>query len=227
MPARHLLVLAVALSATFGATARPTRDASWPQALTGPAATPSAPREGAVAMPVAVPAVTNAGPARPMAAWLTFCKTYPAECRVDPAEPETIRLTAAMWREVVRVNREVNASVRPLTDQEHWNVVDRWDFAEDGAGDCEDYQLLKRRKLMELGLPRRAMPMTVVLDERNEGHAVLMLRTDRGDFILDNKRDEVLSWQRTGYVYVKRESQTEVAWTSLNHVSGVTATAAR
>ena len=54
-----------------------------------------------------------------------------------------------------------------------------------------------------------------------------MIRTDRGDFILDNKRNDVLPWLRTGYVYVKRESQTETAWTSLNHVSGVASTAAR
>jgi predicted transglutaminase-like cysteine proteinase len=78
-----------------------------------------------------------------------------------------------------------------------------------------------------MGIPRRAMVMTVVLDERNDGHAVLMLRTDRGDLILDNKRDEILSWHRTGYVYVKRESQTDLSWVSLNHVSGVGTTASR
>lgn len=181
----------------------------------------------AVALPVAYTPVASGGSARPIAGWVRFCRTYVDECRTDPGEQDVVRLTPSLWRAVNEVNSAVNAAIRPLTDVEHWGELDRWDLAEDGTGDCEDYQLLKRRKLTMLGIPRRAMVMTVVLDERNEGHAVLMLRTDRGDFILDNKRDEILSWHRTGYVYVKRESQTEQAWVSLNHVSGVGTTASR
>ena len=59
----------------------------------------------------------------------------------------------------------------------------------------------------EAGLPRRAMRMTVVIDELGEGHAVLMVRTNRGDFVLDNKTSSIPPWHRTGYVYIKRESQ--------------------
>ena len=176
--------------------------------------------------PLAQPALAS-GAARPIVAWQAFCAQYPAECRVDLNEPERIVVTATAWKQIADVNARVNHSIKPLTDLEHWGVVDQWDFADDGYGDCEDYQLLKRRRLAELGFPRRAMLMTVVLDENNEGHAVLMIRTDRGDIILDNKRDDVLTWQQTGYVYVKRESQVETAWVSLNHVSGVTATASR
>ena len=62
------------------------------------------------------------------------------------------------------------------------------------------------------------MRMTVVIDELNEGHAVLMIRTDRGDYILDNKTNAVLPWDETGYVYVKREGQDSMAWTSLGGV---------
>ena len=70
-------------------------------------------------------------------------------------------------------------------------VADRWDLAEDGSGDCEDFQLLKRKLLAQSGLPRRAMRMTVVIDEKGEGHAVLTLLTDRGDLVLDNKTSAV------------------------------------
>ena len=52
-------------------------------------------------------------------------------------------------------------------------------------------------------------------DEYGEGHAVLMVRTDRGDYILDNKRNAVLPWYRTGYVFVKREGSEGSAWASL------------
>jgi hypothetical protein len=103
-----------------------------------------------------------------------------------------------------------------MTDEEHWGVSDRWDLPADGFGDCEDYQLLKRRLLAEAGLPRRAMRMTVVVDETGDGHAVLIVRTDRGDVVLDNRTDAVLPWHRTGYAFVKRESQSSAAaWVSL------------
>ena len=104
-------------------------------------------------------------------------------------------------------------------------MPDRWDLAEDGQGDCEDFQLLKRTLLAEDGLPRRALRMTVVIDEQDEGHAVLMVRTDRGDFILDNKRMSVLPWAQTGYVFVKRESQNGVGWVSLGRAVSPAATA--
>ena len=76
-------------------------------------------------------------------------------------------------------------------------------------------------------MPRRAMRMTVVIDEKGEGHAVLMLRTDRGDLILDNKTSAVLPWQRTGYVFIKREAQDAGPWVSLGRAIGPAVTANR
>ena len=155
------------------------------------------------------------GPAEPTAAWVEFCIGMPLECAVDTSETATVGLTPELWATINRVNREVNHEIKPLTDREHWGVVDRWDFAEDGYGDCEDYQLVKRRRLVELGLPRRALRMTVVLDEEDAGHAVLMVRTNRGDFLLDNKRDAVVAWSETSYTFVKREGHDSAAWVSL------------
>ncbi len=100
-------------------------------------------------------------------------------------------------------------------DHERWREGDWWSLPQDGSGDCEDYQLLKRELLVKAGLPSRALRMTVAFDEQNEGHAVLMVRTSRGDFILDNRRDEVLPPTRTGYTYVKREGQDGSGWISL------------
>jgi predicted transglutaminase-like cysteine proteinase len=106
-------------------------------------------------------------------------------------------------------------------------VVDRWDLPTDGYGDCEDFQLLKRKVLAEQGLSRRAMRMTVVIDDQGEGHAVMMIRTDRGDFILDNKRSAILTWQQTEYTFVKREGQDSVAWVALGERSSPVTTANR
>ena len=149
------------------------------------------------------------------------------ECAIDANEPNRITLTPAIWNTVVSVNRRVNKSLHAVTDQEHWGVPDRWDLAEDGSGDCEDFQLLKRHLLAKAGLPRRAMRMTVVIDEKGEGHAVLTLLTDRGDLVLDNKTSAVLPWHQTGYTFIKRESQDAIAWVSLGGLSSPATTANR
>jgi predicted transglutaminase-like cysteine proteinase len=71
------------------------------------------------------------------------------------------------------------------------------------------------------------MRMTVVIDELGAGHAVLMVRTNRGDYILDNKRPAVLSWQETGYRYVKREGSEGAAWVWLGNQAAPMVTATR
>jgi len=163
-------------------------------------------------LPRAPPLLTSSEVAEPTPAWTSFCERLPDECAIDTAEPEVIGLTPDLWRALASVNEQVNAAIKPLSDQEHWGVVDRWDYPDDGYGDCEDIQLLKRKRLIEAGLPRRALRMTVVLDEVRAGHAVLMVRTDRGDFILDNQRRAVLAWTDTGYEFIKREGAEGRAW---------------
>ena len=161
--------------------------------------------------PTALAAVVT-GEARPLAAWVDFCRREAAECVVDITQPATIRLTPRVWQTLVGVNHRVNTAIAGMVDQDRWAVADHWDVDLAASGDCEDYQLTKRRRLAELGLPRRAMRMAVVVDRQGEGHAVLMLRTDRGDLVLDNKTDSILPWSDTGYTYVKRESQDRVGW---------------
>jgi len=178
-------------------------------------------------LPQASIPAAKVGEARPIAAWTEFCRNYASECTLDTSEPAEITLTPKIWQAITNTNRRVNANIKPVTDQEHWGLPDRWDLAEDGSGDCEDYQLLKRKLLADAGLPRRAMRMTVVIDEKNEGHAVLMVRTDRGDFVLDNKTDSVTPWFQTGYVFVKRESQDATSWVSLGGAISPTVTANR
>ena len=158
---------------------------------------------------------TRSHPVSPVPGWIRLCKLRPDECAVNPAEPVTIPLTSQAWQTLARINRQVNAAINAMTDMEHWGVEDHWGLAEDGHGDCEDYQLVKRRRLVAAGFPRRALRMTAVIDDNGEPHAVLMVRTDRGDFILDNKRDAVLPWRQTGYIYLQREDSTGSRWVSL------------
>jgi predicted transglutaminase-like cysteine proteinase len=177
------------------------------------------------ALPKSSPGLVSWRTTKPIPAWNDFCQRHPRECLVDLAEPSTITLTKATWNAILEVNRRVNAAISSLSDQDHWGSLDRWDLPNDGYGDCEDFQLLKRRLLSDQGLPRRAMRMTVVINLHGEGHAVLMVRTDRGDLILDNQRSAVLPWDQTGYTFVKREGQETAEWVSLGGLVSPTSTA--
>ncbi len=178
-------------------------------------------------LPVASSPAETAGETRAVQGWARLCARDPQECAVNLDEPATITLTRQTWQSIVSVNAKVNGTIKPMTDDEHWGIPDVWDLPTDGYGDCEDFQLLKRKLLVQAGLPRRALRMTVVIDEKGEGHAVLMARTDRGDLILDNKTSAVLPWHQTGYIYVKREGQDGTAWISLGGAMAPITTANR
>ena len=139
--------------------------------------------------------------------WVEFCASQPTECATTPTTPRDVVLTPRAFTDLVRVNKWVNDTIKPMTDLEHWGVVEKWSYPDDGYGDCEDYVLLKRRLLISAGWPREALLITVVRDKKDEGHAVLTVKTDRGEFILDNQAEDVLPWSDTGYRFVKRQSQ--------------------
>jgi predicted transglutaminase-like cysteine proteinase len=139
--------------------------------------------------------------------WVEFCAANAGECATTPSAPRDIVLTATALKDLVSVNGYVNEIIKPMTDLEHWGTVEKWSYPDDGYGDCEDYALLKRRLLIRAGWPREALLLTVVRDRRDEGHAVLTVKTDRGEFILDNQVGEVLPWFETGYRFIKRQSQ--------------------
>ena len=148
--------------------------------------------------------------------WVEFCNDNPGDCGGGPTQPRDIVMTQAAWKDLLRVNHWVNENVKPLTDMDHWGVVEKWSYPTDGYGDCEDYVLEKRRRLMQAGYPRQALLITVVRDHKGDGHAVLTVKTDRGDFILDNQAAKVLAWSETCYRFIKRQSQEHPnRWVSL------------
>lgn len=146
---------------------------------------------------------------RPPIGWVDFCSQNRRECETRPMQARDVVLTPTTWRDLTRINQLVNTKIKPLTDMEHWGVLERWSYPDDGYGDCEDYVLLKRRMLIQAGWPRQALLITVVRDARGDGHAVLTVKTDKGEFILDNQNEEILLWSETSYRFVKRQSQTD------------------
>jgi len=170
---------------------------------------------------VLISGVTQAPPG-----WIAFCAQQPNECSEPTTTPSELALSRKTWIDLVHVNNWVNDAIKPLSDLKHWGVAERWSYPDDGYGDCEDYVLLKRRMLVHAGWPRETLLVTVVRDDRGEGHAVLTVITDEGDYILDNQKRDILIWSDTGYHFIKRQSQSNPnVWVSLGDQNAGTATA--
>lgn len=145
-----------------------------------------------------------------------FCQRMPGECGPTYSS-SPIRLTKAAFTLISQVNAEVNRSIIPITDQELWGVQEFWSFP-GTHGDCEDYVLEKRRRLIAAGIPAGALLVTVVRQTNGEGHAVLTVTTDRGDLILDNVHDKLLPWTATDYEFLKRQSKHHAGhWVDINN----------
>jgi predicted transglutaminase-like cysteine proteinase len=119
--------------------------------------------------------------------WKLFCLREPGECTQQEGKD-------VVPFEVAReINWRVNRSVQYVSDQQHFGVRDYWTTVRDGMGDCEDFALTKRQMLRRMGFSSSSMRMVALQDRDSggEGHAVLVVRTDRGDMVLDNMSDYV------------------------------------
>ncbi|MCF4098729.1 transglutaminase-like cysteine peptidase [Maritalea mediterranea] len=135
-----------------------------------------------------------------------FCQSRPAECGQNNDLITYETLTQAKWDELLQVNAHWNRAVRPINDIDLYQTEEFWTYPRQ-YGDCEDYVLAKRRSLIERGWAPSTLLITVVKQANGEGHAVLTVRTDRGDLILDNQEGLIKVWSETNYTYIKRQSQ--------------------
>lgn len=156
------------------------------------------------------------GLTQPPYGFVSFCDRVPRACVQGQQEDQRFFASPVRLAELDAINRAVNHEIEPVTDIELYGITDYWTIPTT-KGDCEDYVLLKRKLLMELGWPASALLITVVRDERGEGHAILTARTAQGDFVLDNKTDEIKVWHRTRYDFVMRQSYLNPrVWMSLD-----------
>jgi predicted transglutaminase-like cysteine proteinase len=156
------------------------------------------------------------GKALPPVGFVSFCARNPDECKPNGGKARKLAMSPERWNLLYQVNTYVNGKIAPVSDQDLYGEPEYWTIPSD-AGDCEDYLLLKKRYLQGLGFTQDALLITVVLDEKNEGHAVLTVTTDEGDFILDNRRNEIRRWNDVDYLYLKRQSPRDPrAWVALS-----------
>jgi len=134
-----------------------------------------------------------------------FCQSHRPECEIKTKSTVAPRVTDFGWSVIRQVNLAVNSEVTPMTDMDMYGKDEVWAYP-DGAGDCEDYVLLKRKRLLDKGFSPADLLITVVRKPDGEGHAVLTVRTAQGDFILDNLDNDVKIWSKTPYRFLKRQA---------------------
>jgi predicted transglutaminase-like cysteine proteinase len=159
--------------------------------------------------------LTIYGKSLPPVGYVGFCGHNEDECKFKGGKAGRLAMSPEKWNMISQVNLYVNSKIKPISDMDLYHVADQWTYPVD-EGDCEDYVLLKKRYLVGMGFSPDELLITVVFDENGAGHAVLGLPTDNGDFVLDNRRDEILLWNQTGYKFLKRQSQLDPRqWVSL------------
>lgn len=128
---------------------------------------------------------------------VTLCADYEWACSDSgPYTDNNLKLAKA-------VSKSVNSIVPQLSDMELYGVEEKWTMPSKRGGDCEDLVLLKKAVLIKKGVSPNSLLIATALDKEGGGHAVLVMRTDKGDYVLDNLTDKVVTWDKTGYTFLK------------------------
>lgn len=114
-------------------------------------------------------------------------------------------------RELNHINTEVNNATQYKSDMTLYENSEFWTIA-NGAGDCEDYALAKREKLIEAGWPRECVKLACCWTDTGVYHAVLTVDTTDGTYVLDNRSTMVIAWEKLPYKWHMREIPGEDTW---------------
>jgi predicted transglutaminase-like cysteine proteinase len=142
-----------------------------------------------------------------------LCVDHPNVCqvragRIGVTADGSVAYSSAAMEQLRAVNASVNAIIRPA-------YSDAW-TPEEPAGDCKDYAMTKRQRLIDSGWPTSALPTAIVRTTKGEEHLVLVARTSRGDFVLDNLEDQIAPWKSTSYSWEKIQSPSDgLTWRSV------------
>lgn len=143
-----------------------------------------------------------------------------AHAALDAGPPA---MTPELWSKLNRINDRVNRAILERTDLDTYGTADYWTTPiEDGQryGDCEDFVLEKQRALAAAGVPRRVLNIALVTTRGGESHAVLLVSTRDGDFVLDNMSAWVTPWRQAPYRWRQRQVNGDAfAWAMIEDPS--------
>ncbi len=144
-----------------------------------------------------------------------YCRAQPGDCTSRGPAVDHAELTERLWTQLQAVNNQFNQSIVPVSDRDQYGVDEYWTIPS-ARGDCEDYVLGKRHDLINDGWSPSTLLIAVVRRPDGEGHAVLIVRTDRGDLVLDNLVGRIDLWSDAPYEFIKRQSQADARkWVSI------------
>lgn len=128
-----------------------------------------------------------------------------------------LKMTPQLFSQLETVNLAVN-QFQYRTDLQRYNQPEFWARIDAQGGDCDDYALEKRHRLLTLGWPRSSLRLALCRCETGEGHAVLTVDCDRGTFILDNRFGEVKTYRQLvahGYRFDRRQAAGASHWVKI------------
>lgn len=135
-----------------------------------------------------------------------FCAANPQECVAAP--PAKAAWNDELYSMLHTVNRQVNAAIRPQANPRGgWKINPRY-------GDCNDYALTKRSRLIEMGVPAGSLRLAVTQTPRGEKHLILIVKTTGGDVVLDNLSSRIKTLQDSGYPVFAVSSANPIRWTA-------------
>ncbi|MBL8599059.1 MAG: transglutaminase-like cysteine peptidase [Devosia sp.] len=137
--------------------------------------------------------------------YLLMCLQLPEEC--EAGGTSTLVVDGEVAATLERINSSVNRAITPREDQ----GADVWSVSV-SAGDCEDYVLAKRHALIASGLPPSALRIAYVQTPAQEGHAILVVKTDTEDLVLDNLSGSVRSLSESGYHIISMSGPDPLVW---------------
>lgn len=134
-----------------------------------------------------------------------FCVKNQHECAPSPVGK--VAFSDELLGQLKSVNSSVNRSMRWKGEgsADVWTVGGR-------TGDCEDFALTKRSRLMKAGVPSGALRILKTRTRQGEMHAVLVVKTSRGDLVLDNLSPAVKTLSQTGYPVLSMSSPDPLKW---------------
>lgn len=135
----------------------------------------------------------------PPFAFVKFCAQQPDQC-ARQGDDGIVILTGEKRAFLQRINFEINNEITYTSeDAEEWKVSVR-------EGDCEDFAMTKRQRLLDAGWPSGALRLATARTKLGIGHVVLVVTTHQGDLVLDNRTNIVKPWFATALHWLKIQS---------------------
>lgn len=149
---------------------------------------------------------TPAAAANPPLGYQLMCLKTPEECRGGGSS--SVNLDASDMATLKRINNSVNRNIKPRYDRPGTDV---W-TAGATSGDCEEYALAKRRALIKAGLDPSALRLAYVKTRAGTGHAVLIVKSNKGSLVLDNLTGTIKPLSQSGLRLVSMAGADPLHW---------------